>query len=121
MSANTDITSTNTDIISTFNKLNVKQRLSILDMTPFEDYAIRRAERINTKYGEVIVLELHSSILYLPKRFNSLSDEDIEKLSTGSYLINKIPFNKDLDSYQCRLELKPIPPAKDYYPFNTFK
>lgn len=113
---------TNADIITVFNKLNAKQKLSIKDMLPLEDYHISGAERMNTKYGEVIVLELVTSILYLPKRFNSLSSEDIQQLSTGAYLITKIPFNNnDKDSYHCRLEIKPVPPMRDYYPFNTFK
>lgn len=112
---------TNTEFISNFNKLNAKQRLSVKDMIPLEEYHITGAERVTTKYGETIVLELETSILYLPKRFNSLTDKDIDELSTGAFLISKYPLNQDNDNYSCRLELKPVPPMRDYYPFNTFK
>lgn len=112
---------TNDELISTFNKLNARQRLSVKDMVPLEEYLITGAERITTKYGETVVIELGTSILYLPRRFNSLTDKEIEQLSKGSYLILKFPLRDDNDGYLYRLELKPLPPMREYYPFNTFK
>lgn len=113
--------STNEELISIFNKLNTRPRLSVKDLISLEEYHITGAERITTKYGETIVLELGTNILYLPKRFNSLSDKDIENLSTGAYLISKYPINDSNNSDLYRLELKPVPPVRDYYPFATFK
>lgn len=114
--------SINAELISTFNKLNDRQILSVKDMVPMEDYHITGAERITTKYGEAIILELGTNVLYLPKRFNSLSDKDVENLSTGPYSISKIPLNDVNDSPLYKLGLKPVPPIRDYYyNFNTFK
>lgn len=111
---------TNADLISIFNKLNMKQTLCIKDMVDLEEYNITGAERVTTKYGEVIVLELGTNLLYLPKRFNSLTDKDVESFSSGLYLISKIPMNDEKNGIFYRLELKMVPNTREYYPFNNF-
>lgn len=112
---------TNAELISSFNKLNVRQTLSVRDMIPVKDFHITGAERVTTKYGDTIVLELGTTMLYLPKRFNSLSDKDIEDLSTGEYLISKTLLNDDKDNSLYKLELKPVLPIRNCYSFSTFK
>lgn len=111
--------STSGDVVAVFNALNMKQILSVKDMVAGAEYLIVGAERVTTKYGDCILLELTADRLYLPKRFNALADKDLESLSAGAYIISKIPLNNGSDETPIRLEIKKAPPMREYYPFSS--
>lgn len=70
------------------NKLNnlgmVKPIKSLSEINP-DTYLIKNGERIRTIYGAKIVLEMESFKVFLPSKFNELSDEEIA-LFSGYFL-----------------------------------
>lgn len=107
--------SSNAEIISSFNFLNMKKIISIKEMIPHKEYAIDGSYRTKTKYGDSVVLKLEDQILYLPKRYNSLGDDLVQRLSDGAFTISKIPLSEDQDNSLCRLELKQRLPIDVFY------
>lgn len=54
---------------------------SLSKLTQNKNFPITSAKRIQTKFGEQIMLELDDCFVYLPKRCNNqLTDEDIKEL-----------------------------------------
>lgn len=118
---NSFIMSSNTDIVSSFNALNLKKVLSVKDMDDNKVYLIDGAYRTTTKYGSVIVVQLGENILYLPKRFNTLNDDVIASLSTGTFSISKIPLKDDDDNSLSKLEIREyLPPDAFYAPYSNY-
>lgn len=59
-------------------------------------YSILNANRITTKFGKTIILELKDYMFFLPKKYNSLKDETILQLKTEKFdLIKRL---SDTDS-----------------------
>lgn len=113
--------SSNADVVSSFNALNFKKILSVKDMEESKAFLIDGAYRTTTKYGSVIVVQLGESILYLPKRFNTLNDDVIASLSTGSFYISKIPLKDDDDKSLSKLELQEyLPPNALYQSYSNY-
>lgn len=52
-----------------------------------EKYTILNAKRIVTKYGPTVRLEFESNVMFLPTRYNALSDEEVNELSTEPYYV----------------------------------
>lgn len=93
------------ETISTFNSLNAKKILGVKEMDLNKVYPIEGAHRSPTKYGECVRLELANKILYLPKRFNALTDEMLEILKEGNFTIEKKIVNDQTDNSHTKLEL----------------
>lgn len=100
--------STNMEVISTFNAFNLKNIISIKDMVLSKLYLIDGAYRTTTKFGKSIVFQLDAGLLYLPKRFNTLEDHFLDKISDGAFTISKIPLNEDKNDSAYRLELSEV-------------
>lgn len=103
----------NTEVIKSFNSMNFKKILSIKDMTPDMEYAVRGAYKTVGTYGEKIVLRLDNYILYLPSRFLSLGDEAIKRLCDGVFSVVKTPLREGSDL--CKLELRQIIATDAFY------
>lgn len=58
-------------------------------MVNLKIYPILKACRTKTKFGESIQIELENNILFLPNRYNTMTEEEIFVLSSGNYLIKK--------------------------------
>lgn len=77
-------------------------------MVPNKVYIIDGAYRTTTKYGESIVLQLDAGLLYLPKRFNSLENHALEKISDGAFSISKRLQHEDKNESAYKLELSEL-------------
>jgi len=94
-----------------FNSINKKPYIRCTELTPNKAFNILKAERTTAKYGQRILLELQHCTLYLPERFNSVSDDTLIDISNGGYNFTKI--NQDgAISYK----IKPNGPQQ-YQPF----
>ncbi len=91
------------------NKINLVQRIKdtvtaktvdykykkLNELTLKQKYLITNIVKISTKYGDKLVAHLeykgfkitHKFRTYLPDRFNRISDEDIEELSSGEFYL----------------------------------
>lgn len=108
-------------VVTTFNSLNLKKILSISEMEARKEYVIEGAHKTSSKYGNVIVLELGDKLLYLPRRYNSLDDGEVECISRGPFSISKIPLKEGTDNSLCRLEIRELLPADSFFPsFNKY-
>lgn len=109
-------------VVTTFNSLNsLKKILSISDMEARKEYIIDGAQKTSSKYGDVVVLELGDKLLYLPKRYNSLDDGEVECISRGPFSISKIPLKDGTENSSYRLEIKELLPADSFFPsFNKY-
>lgn len=91
-------------LINKFNGLNNKTILHIRDMQNLKPYPILKMSRVTTKYGECIKIEVDKHLIFLPHRYNIITDEEIIELSSGSYVIKKESGEDDGESYQILLE-----------------
>lgn len=98
------------EVISKFNSLNVKK---ILELTEME---WNKAYPIDVILSDCIELNVEDHIFYLPKRFNSLTDEMIQLLSNGRYTITKKPSEGKMNSTPTIFEFNTA--AQSY--FNSF-
>lgn len=57
-----------------------KKIINIKDLSPVPQKIIR-AFKCNTKYGRKVLLELEDGNVFLPTCYESLSDEDLEKMN----------------------------------------
>lgn len=76
-------------LLNKFNSYKIKNILHIKDMEDLTKYTIVGAKRVTTKYGETVQLELEKNIMFLPTRYNGLSDAEIEALSGGAFVIQR--------------------------------
>lgn len=106
-----------TELLSSFNEKNLRKILSKKNMKPHLPYNIKSAFRTTTKFGDSIVLELQDDdqILYLPKRFNSLKDTELEYISTGKFSVTKSSFTDNPESNLYTLVLDQIEPLDSFY------
>ena len=58
-----------------------KPLLCISDLDSSMQYKIASAKRVKTKYGNRIILELESHKLFLPAKFEELTDEDLDNIN----------------------------------------
>lgn len=77
------------DLINKFNSLNKKTLIHIKDLQEATKYEVKNAKRVTSKYGTTVQIELENNIMYLPNRYNALSDDDVMELATGVYYICK--------------------------------
>ena len=76
------------NLLQKFNSLNCKKSLIHLkDLQLSKKYIVINAKRIETKYGFMIQIELENAFMFLPYRFNVLSDDDIHELTSGLYYV----------------------------------
>lgn len=78
-------------IISELNQLgSIKPTLKIKDMMRDMQYRILGARKVNTKFGNRVLLQLETHQLFLPARYEQLSEEAILDLNENKYnIINK--------------------------------
>lgn len=78
------------NLLTKFNQVQMKKTiLHIKDMEESKEYLILNAKKITTKYGPTIKIELETHIMFLPPRYNFLSDDDVNELSIGAYYITR--------------------------------
>lgn len=73
------------NILNKFNILSSKSLIHIKDLETSKRYPVMNVQRVITKYGSTLKVELENNIIFLPNRYNSLTDEDINELSFGGY------------------------------------
>ena len=78
-----------TNLITKFNNLNKKTLIHIKELKDSTKYTVKNAKRVTSKYGTTIQIELENNIMFLPNRYNTLSDDDIIELASGIYCICK--------------------------------
>lgn len=105
--------STNTEVIELFNFLNFQKTLTLNELEANKDYKIDGAYRVSSTFGNTVSLKIDNKMLYLPKRFNFLSDDIIQRLSSGSFLLAKVFLENDNSRY--KLELKQKIPFDSFY------
>lgn len=93
------------DVIAAFNSYNLKTIIRVKDMVANKAYPIDGAYRSTTKYGETVVLHLEDGVFYLPKRFNSMSNELLEKITEGAFSISKVVLHEEMNDPAYKLEL----------------
>lgn len=92
-------------LLSRFANLsNNKPILHTKDMEDHKLYKILKATKMNTKYGESIQLETDNVVIFLSKRFNLITEEEVKELSSGNYFIKKVPAVGD-KPFQLELEV----------------
>lgn len=104
---------------STFNSLNVKLIQSIKDLPLNQELQILKAERVATKFGDKIRVESEDFFIYLPDRYNEISNSMLEMLHlTECYSLIKCSTD-DGKTYQLNLTYKERPPvdAVDIFSF----
>lgn len=105
---------TNEDIISVFNSHNLKNIHKLKDMIVNKAYLIDGAYRTTTKYGDSVVLQLEDGLLYLPKRYNLLGNDVLDKITDGAFTISKVLLHEDKNDSAFKLELN------EHFNSNTF-
>lgn len=58
---------------------------SIKDLEAEKPFEIMKTVRKNTVYGEKIMIECKDFVVFLPDRYNNLSDEDVNLFNVGKY------------------------------------
>lgn len=66
-----------------------KQCLRLSDIPLNQQMRILKAERKDTMFGPKIMLEVEEHVLFLPKRYNELSDKALEAMGKGSFTLEK--------------------------------
>lgn len=77
------------NLVNKFNSYNTKSIIHIKDLDDSIKYNILKAKRVTTKYGATIQLELENNIMYLPNRYNALTDNEIKDLSSEKFQIQR--------------------------------
>lgn len=90
-------------LINKFNSLNSKSILHIKDMKNLKTYQIIKAFRTTTKFGQCIQIELDNHIMFLPNRYNAMTDEEIMELTSDNYFLKK-EVGEDEKSFRLLLE-----------------
>lgn len=92
-------------LLSKFDDLNNnKPILHTKDMEDLKLYKILKAIKMKTKYGESIQIETENYVIFLSKRFNLITEEEIKEMSSGNYFIKKVPAVGD-KPFRLELEL----------------
>lgn len=77
-----------------------KPVLKAADMVIAKEYGVVGAKRVNTKFGERVVIELLEHQLFLPAKYCKLDDAVIEALNGGTYKIKNLGKNEFTYKYQ---------------------
>lgn len=90
---NDPTTSEETAISMELNELGgFKPTLKVKDMMRGMRYKILGARKVTTKFGSRIVLDLEKHQLFLPSRYDRLSEEAVADLNKSKYcIVNKGP------------------------------
>lgn len=81
----------------------MKQIIKIKDLIANKAYLINKAYKTTTKYGESVVFELQEGIIFLPKRYNSLGDDILEKISDGPFSLTKTLLDEGGNNFKLEL------------------
>lgn len=65
----------------------VVKTTSVKELDIGKEYNITRMKKIETKFGRGVVAELEGRTVYLPKRFASLTDGEIEQINAGPQMV----------------------------------
>lgn len=91
------------NVINSFNSQNMKEFLKIKDLVLNKAYLISKAYRTTTKYGESVVLQLKDGHLFLPKRYNALEDDILEKISEGAFSLTRVLLDEGGTNFKLEL------------------
>lgn len=72
-------------------------------MENLKSYHIVKAAKIKIKFGECVRVEVENHVIFLPTRYNLLTEEELADLSSGNYHIKK-ENGSDEKSYQLYLD-----------------
>ena len=76
------------NILEKFNLLGAFAWLNLSTMEKDKPYLMTDMKRHTTKFGDRLMVELdNSNKLYLPERYNSLTDRQVAELGSGKYLL----------------------------------
>lgn len=79
------------EVSSELNHLGlIKPTLKVKDMVQDTHYRILGARKVSTKFGNRVVLDLENYQLFLPARYEKLSDKAVADLNENKYcIVNK--------------------------------
>jgi len=101
------------DLSAKFKMISSCQQIKITSLRDDTPYPIERAGKVQTKYGEAIILTLQESPqtfmkVFLPKRYGSVfTDNDLRSINVKSVSLNLkyIGTSPDSNSYILEIEL----------------
>lgn len=75
--------------LSSFETINqFKPTVKLADLTVGEKYLIKNIKRITTQYGEAVVVDLEDKQVFLPKRYNKMTQANFNQITYyGSYYL----------------------------------
>lgn len=77
-----------------------KPLLKVNEMTINKSYRILKARRVNTQYGERVIVELEKKQVFLPSRYDAMRDSTLVSLCSGQYCM----INKGVKGRSCEIE-----------------
>lgn len=78
------------NLLSQFNSIQPMEYISVTKMVMNKHYRVTGLTRMKTKYGDRLSAELdHTTKVFLPERYNRMSDEDILEMGKGNYVLIK--------------------------------
>lgn len=119
-SSNITVLTSTPGALDQLNSFRYKPFIKISSLEQHVAYKIYGARRLLTKFGERVVLELEKDQLFLPSRFDKLSDDVIDSINKeGNYhLTNQGPAGSSYDvvfSQQDNYNMPYVGPAAAFY------
>lgn len=82
------------ETLNNLNEISVKKyeknTISLKDLSMNVKYPILNCMRMFTKYGERIMLEIETNVIFLPQKYSKLTDDQIEDLCSGNFYFEKV-------------------------------
>lgn len=66
---------------------NFAKTQSVKDLHVGQEYPLLSMRKVNTRFGLGVVAVLDECSVFLPKRFASLGNDEIEKINTGPQIV----------------------------------
>lgn len=79
------------DITEELNEIVAKPFIKVSEMEFGRHYKVIKAARCSTKFGEKVTLEFENEKIFMPSRYDKLSDAALERINTGGemYITNE--------------------------------
>lgn len=77
-------------LIKKFNSLGYNKSILHLKEIPYlGTIKIVGAKMTKTPFGDIVLLETDDHVIFLPKRYSAMTEDDIEELGSGKYQLVK--------------------------------
>lgn len=85
-----------------FNSKYIRSILSVNNMVMNHHYIVCQIKKCKTRFGDKIQIVTDNHLIYLPQRFNNLSDAALEEINSNDFALIKTP--GDGKNYNLKLE-----------------